>query len=126
MILMKKIMKYKKYWNRSMKMISCNTGLDGRAASLMRIHENPQNISITLPTSSKPFIYYLLSTTIHPYSLLQLLLQTSQLGSHSFNYKAISIKTSENPNWTKTYKVSHCNLVLHVQYTCCISHFHHS
>src|SRR2546429_3568741 len=56
MILMKKTMKYKKYWNRSTKTAGCDTGLDERAASLMRTHGNPQNMSITPPASSKPSI----------------------------------------------------------------------
>ena len=55
-ILTKKTMKYKKYWNRSTKTASCDTGLDERAASLMRIHGNLQNILIMPPASSKPFI----------------------------------------------------------------------
>src|SRR5947207_346619 len=53
---MKKTTKYKKYCNRSMKTASCDTELDERAASLMRTHGNPQNMSITLLTSSKPSI----------------------------------------------------------------------
>src|SRR5213078_2213396 len=43
-----------------------------------------------------------------------------------FQLQSYQHQNSENPNWTKTYKVSRCNLVLHVQYTCCISHFCHS
>src|SRR5947207_1232670 len=39
-----------------MKIASCDTGLDGRAASLMRIHRNLQNMSIILPASSKSSI----------------------------------------------------------------------
>ena len=52
----KKTTKYKKYWNRSTKTAGCDTGLDGRAASLMRTHGNLQNTSITPPASSKPSI----------------------------------------------------------------------
>ena len=52
----KKTTKYKKYWNRSTKTAGCDTGLDGRAASLMRTHGNLQNMSIMPPTSSKPSI----------------------------------------------------------------------
>src|SRR5436305_10404813 len=47
-----------------MKMAGYDTGLDGRAASVIRIHGNPQNISIMPPTSSKPSI----NQTLMPHS----------------------------------------------------------
>ena len=69
-------MKYKKSWNLDTKMASYATRSDGRAASLIRIYENLQNMLIISPTSLKPSINQTLIS--HDKSKLSLNLQITK------------------------------------------------